>query len=67
MASVPGRVDPANAEPFKPALWPLLEGCAQGGDRLLLDLAGLDYIEGSSKVMPTDPSAPVTIRLRDFR
>jgi anti-anti-sigma factor len=47
VASVSGRVDHANAEPFRSALWPLLESCAQGRDRLLLDLGRLDYISSA--------------------
>lgn len=47
VASVAGRVDHANAEPFKAALSPMLETCAEGKDKLLLDLSQLDYISSA--------------------
>jgi anti-sigma B factor antagonist/stage II sporulation protein AA (anti-sigma F factor antagonist) len=45
--AVSGRVDHANAEPFKTRLWPLLEACAKGRDKMVLDLAGLEYISSA--------------------
>ena len=45
--SVSGRVDHANADQFRAALWPHLASCAAGGDRLVLDLSGLEYISSA--------------------
>jgi anti-sigma B factor antagonist len=45
--AVSGRVDHATAEQFRAELWPHVLGCAAGGDRLLLDLAGLEYISSA--------------------
>lgn len=45
--SVQGRVDHANAEQFKAALWPALVACKPGGDQLVLDLTGLEYISSA--------------------
>lgn len=45
--AVSGRVDHATAEQFRTELWPHVLGCAAGGDRLLLDLAGLEYISSA--------------------
>jgi anti-sigma B factor antagonist len=45
--AVTGRVDHANADQFRADLWPHLAGCAAGGDRLVLDLAGLEYISSA--------------------
>jgi anti-anti-sigma factor len=42
-----GRVDHANAEPFREQLWPSLASCKAGGDRLVLDLSGLEYISSA--------------------
>jgi len=39
-----GRIDHATAEAFQNALLARLDGCAAGGDRVVLDLAGVDYI-----------------------
>ena len=39
-----GRVDHATADAFKIALAPHLALCAAGRDRLVLDLAGVEYI-----------------------
>jgi anti-sigma B factor antagonist/stage II sporulation protein AA (anti-sigma F factor antagonist) len=39
-----GRIDHVTAEAFKVALGPHLALCAAGRDRLVLDLAGVDYI-----------------------
>lgn len=39
-----GRIDHASAELFKAALAPLLDACAAGRGRIVLDLAGVDYI-----------------------
>ena len=47
VVSVAGRVDHANAEQFKARLWPLLASCRPGGDQLVLDLAGLEYISSA--------------------
>jgi anti-sigma B factor antagonist len=47
IVAVSGRVDHATAEQFRAELWPHVQGCAAGGDRLLLDLAGLEYISSA--------------------
>jgi anti-anti-sigma factor len=47
IVSVAGRVDHANAEAFRTQLWPYLASCGAGGDRLLLDLSGLEYISSA--------------------
>lgn len=39
-----GRIDHATAEGFKAALQPHLTACAAGRDRVVLDLAGVEYI-----------------------
>jgi anti-anti-sigma factor len=39
-----GRIDHATAEGFKAALQPHLAACAAGRDRVVLDLAGVEYI-----------------------
>jgi anti-anti-sigma factor len=47
VVAVSGRVDHANADQFRALLWPQLASCAAGGDRLVLDLAGLEYISSA--------------------
>ena len=47
VVTVNGRVDHANADAFKAALWPALGACKAGGDQLLLDLSGLEYISSA--------------------
>jgi anti-anti-sigma factor len=42
-----GRIDLTNYEEFKAALWPHVEACRAGGDHLVLDLAGVDYISSA--------------------
>lgn len=42
-----GRVDHTSADPFRAALWPHLASCTGGGDRLVLDLSGLEYISSA--------------------
>jgi anti-anti-sigma factor len=39
-----GRIDHVTAEPFKVALLAQLGTCADGQDRVVLDLAGVEYI-----------------------
>lgn len=39
-----GRIDHASAESFKTALQPRLEQCKAGGDVVVLDFSGVDYI-----------------------
>ena len=39
-----GRIDHASAEAFKTALQPHLEQCKSGGDVVVLDLSGVEYI-----------------------
>jgi anti-anti-sigma factor len=47
VVAVSGRVDHANAEQFKGQLWPQLANCRAGGDQLVLDLGGLEYISSA--------------------
>lgn len=47
VVDVSGRVDHTSADQFRAALWPHLAGCAAGGDRLVLDLAGLEYVSSA--------------------
>jgi len=47
IVAVSGRVDHANADDFRGKLWPMLSRCAVGADRLVLDLAGLEYISSA--------------------
>jgi anti-anti-sigma factor len=47
VVSVGGRVDHATAEDFKSRLWPQLANCRAGGDQLVLDLGGLEYISSA--------------------
>jgi anti-anti-sigma factor len=47
VVAVAGRVDHTSADPFRAALWPHLASCAAGGDRLVLDLSGLEYISSA--------------------
>lgn len=42
-----GRIDHHTSAAFGEALAPHLENCRAGGDRLLLDLSGLDYISSA--------------------
>ena len=42
-----GRVDQSSAEAFQNALAPHLQGCVAGGDQLILDLSGLEYISSA--------------------
>lgn len=42
-----GRVDHGNAEALANALTPHVMGCKRGGDALLFDLAGLEYISSA--------------------
>ncbi|HSE04478.1 MAG TPA: STAS domain-containing protein [Methylomirabilota bacterium] len=39
-----GRLDHATAEAFKAALGPHLARCTTGGDRVVLELSGVEYI-----------------------
>jgi anti-anti-sigma factor len=42
-----GRIDHANSETFRSSLAPYIEKCASGGQKLVLDLAGVDYISSA--------------------
>lgn len=42
-----GRIDHANSENFRNALTPFVERCKAGGEKLVLDLAGVDYISSA--------------------
>lgn len=39
-----GRIDHASAEGFKAALGPSVSACGAGRDRLVIDMAGVEYI-----------------------
>lgn len=39
-----GRIDHASAEAFKAALGPSVSACGAGRDRLVIDMAGVEYI-----------------------
>ena len=39
-----GRIDHATADDFRAALTPYLASCGAGGDRLVLDFSGVEYI-----------------------
>ena len=39
-----GRIDHATADAFRAALTPHLASCMAGGDRLVLDFSGVEYI-----------------------
>lgn len=47
IVTVTGRVDHANADQFRTGLWPYLATCAAGGDRLVLELSGLEYVSSA--------------------
>lgn len=47
IVAVKGRVDHTSADEFRSQLWPLLSRCAVGADRMVLDLAGLEYISSA--------------------
>lgn len=42
-----GRIDHANSEDFRKALTPFIERCTPQGERLVLDLSGVDYISSA--------------------
>jgi len=42
-----GRIDHGNGEDFRENLAPFIERCRQGGEHLVLDLAGVDYISSA--------------------
>ncbi len=42
-----GRIDHANSEDFRSSLAPLIDQCKTGGERMVLDLAGVDYISSA--------------------
>ena len=42
-----GRIDHTASEVFRDALWPHLEGCAESGDRVVLDLSDVSYISSA--------------------
>ena len=42
-----GRIDHANSEDFRNGLVPLINRCKSGGERIVLDLAGVDYISSA--------------------
>jgi len=45
--TVSGRVDHTSADQFRVLLWPHLAACAASGDRLVLELSGLEYISSA--------------------
>jgi len=42
-----GRVNHTSSEDFKAALEPFMRGCAAGGDLLVMDCSGLEYISSA--------------------
>lgn len=42
-----GRIDHANSEEFRNGLAPFIDRCKKDGDRIVLDLAGVDYISSA--------------------
>ena len=42
-----GRIDHANSEDFRNSLGPFVDRCKKDGDRVVLDLAGVDYISSA--------------------
>jgi anti-sigma B factor antagonist len=42
-----GRIDHANSEDFRLALTPFVERCSATAERLVLDLAGVDYVSSA--------------------
>lgn len=47
VVSPAGRVDQSNVDAFQAALRPHLETCAEGKERVILDLSGLEYISSA--------------------
>ncbi len=42
-----GRIDHANSEDFRNSLGPFIDRCTSDGKRMVLDLAGVDYISSA--------------------
>jgi anti-sigma B factor antagonist len=42
-----GRIDHANSEDFRNGLVPFVDRCKSAGERIVLDLAGVDYISSA--------------------
>ena len=42
-----GRIDHANSEDFRNSLAPFIDRCKTDGERIVLDLAGVDYISSA--------------------
>ena len=42
-----GRIDHANSEDFRNGLGPFIDRCKTGGEWMVLDLAGVDYISSA--------------------
>ena len=42
-----GRIDHANSEDFRNRLGPFIDRCKANGERMVLDLAGVDYISSA--------------------
>ena len=42
-----GRIDHANSENFRTSLGPFVDRCKSDGERMVLDLAGVDYISSA--------------------
>jgi len=47
VASLTGRVDHSNAEEFRTALAPVMQACAKGRDKLVLNFGYLEYISSA--------------------
>src|SRR6185295_19496639 len=42
-----GRIDHANSEDFRNGVAPFIDRCKKDGERIVLDLAGVDYISSA--------------------
>jgi anti-sigma B factor antagonist len=42
-----GRIDHANSEVFRSSISPFVDRCKKDGERMVLDLAGVDYVSSA--------------------
>jgi anti-anti-sigma factor len=47
VVSPEGRIDHANSEDFRNSIAPFVERCRKDGERMVLDLGGVDYISSA--------------------
>jgi anti-sigma B factor antagonist len=47
VVSPEGRIDHANSEDFRNSIAPFVERCKKDGERMVLDLGGVDYISSA--------------------